>query len=172
MALTVREFRRLILKPNLDEYMRDYQLMHRAFNAVAAVDAYAAHIFYQAKEMSVDICTTLSLDQPASRDDSAFRQALADNCNEFKIIRDLAKANKHARLIRHSPRVADSGQTSAKSKGWGEARWGEGRYGSPLQIFVEVDGSEECYVETLIQKSVDMLDRIAKELGLDMGHAD
>lgn len=166
MSLTVREFRRLILKPNVDEYDRDYKSTHRAFNAVAAVDAYAAHIFYEASAAGVDVATRLSFEPACARDDIAFRQALANNSNEFSIIRDLAKANKHARLTRHRPRVTNSGQTSAKSKGWGEGKWGEGRWGSPPQIFVEIDGGQEFYVESLVAKSVEMLDGVAANLGL------
>ena len=139
--------------------------MHRAFNAVAAVDAYAAHIFYEAIELGVDVAARLCIDPIPSKDDSAFRQALADSSDEFSVIRDLAKANKHARLTRHRPRVSNSGQTSAKSKGWGEAKWGEARWGSPPQIFVEMDDGKEYYVETLVRKSVEMLDRVAEDLG-------
>lgn len=55
MALSARMFRQLILEPVIAEYMRDYQEFHRAFSAIAAVDAYAAHIFTEAREL-VSIC--------------------------------------------------------------------------------------------------------------------
>ncbi|AXI47898.1 hypothetical protein C1J03_18930 [Sulfitobacter sp. SK012] len=139
MALTAKTFRSDILTPNLDELDQGYDLIHRAFNAVAAVDAYAAHIFYAAEKMDINVSAELSLDQKASRDDTAFRQALSDNCSEFCILRDLAKANKHARLTRHRPQVANSGQANVKSKGYGQDGYGEGRYGGPPQIFVEVN---------------------------------
>ena len=81
-------------------------------------------------------------------------------------MRYLAKANKHAKLTRHSPTVRDSGQVSAATKGYGEARWGEGRYGGVPQIFVTDKSGYEHYVETLINKSLEMLDNAAAKLGL------
>ena len=54
MALSAKDFRNDIVMPNLDEYSEGYDLVHRAKNAVAAVDAYAAHIFHEASGANID----------------------------------------------------------------------------------------------------------------------
>lgn len=166
MALAASTFRKLILEPNIAEYMSDFQSFHRAFNTIAAVDAYAAHIFTEALELRIDMPSKLSLHPYETRDDSAFRQALADKFTDFRVLRDLAKANKHAKLSRHSPLVSGSDQVTTKAKGWDEGTWDEGRWGGVPQVFVETDAGDEFYVETLVKRSVDLLDGIARELGL------
>jgi hypothetical protein len=168
MALTSREFKQTILIPNLEEFDCEYDKIHRAYNAVAAVDAYAAHIFHEAKENGVDPFSTLSSTPPSGSDDVAFRQALAREHPEFRVLRDLTKANKHARLTRHNPEVTDSGRTSAQWKGWNEARWGEGRYGGVPQVFVTDKDGREHYVETLVRQSLKMLDTVADAMGIQI----
>jgi hypothetical protein len=166
MALSAHRFRKLILEPVIAEYMRDFQEFHRAFSAIAAVDAYAAHIFTEAIEREVDVAEKLSLTTQDVRDDSTFRQAISNKYRNFMILRDLAKANKHAQLSRHAPLVSGSDQVSAKVKGWGEAKWGEQRWGDQPQIFVSISGGDEHYVETLVRRSVEVLDGIALDLGI------
>lgn len=166
MALSESDFRRLVVQPNLEEYGAEYDKIHRAFNAVAAVDAYAAHIYYSAADAGTDPFAVLGLPSPRVKDDNSFRQALAQQYAEFKILRDLAKANKHAKLTRHSPSVQDSGQVTSATKGYGTARWGEGRYGGVSQVFVTDETGFEHYVETLVRKSVEMLDATARSLSL------
>lgn len=166
MALSANDFRQLVVQPNLDEYDAGYDKIHRAFNAVAAVDAYAAHIYYSALDASIDPFAVLGLTSPSGKNDSSFRQTLAKQHAEFQILRDLAKANKHAKLTRHSPSVQDSGQVTSAAKGYGAGRYGEGRFGGVNQVFVTDETGLEHYVETLVLKSVEMLDETAKSLGL------
>ena len=66
-----------MVEPNLDEYNVEYDKIHRAFNAVAAVDAYAAHIYHTAEDAGIDPFAALDLPLPQTADDSAFRNSLA-----------------------------------------------------------------------------------------------
>jgi hypothetical protein len=164
MALSAKDFRNIILRPILDEYDQGYDLLHRAYSAVAAVDAYAAHIFFEARGTSIDPFEELGLDQSGGNDDLAFRQAIAKQNPDFRVLRDLAKANKHALLTRHKPTIVDSGRTSAKWKGWGEGKFSEGRNGGVMQIFVTDEDGCEHYVETLVKNSMKELDEMAVKL--------
>jgi hypothetical protein len=164
--MTVEDFRSLVVEPNLAEYDRDYDQVHRAFNAVAALDAYAAHIFSEASSRGVNIVAAAGIAISPKADDSEFRNALSGLSAEFRILRDLAKANKHAKLTRHKSTVSASSQTTRKTAGWGAFKWGEGRYGGLPQVFVVLDSGEEHYVETLVSKSMLFLDDLAVKLGL------
>lgn len=43
--MTPKEFLEQIARPNVDDFQSDFDDMRRAFNAIAAVDALAAHLY-------------------------------------------------------------------------------------------------------------------------------
>lgn len=166
MALSARDFRRLIVQPNLDEYDAEYYSIHRAFNAVAAVDAYAAHVYYSAVDVAIDPFVVLGLSESKEANDISFRQALAQQHAEFSILRDLAKAFKHAELTRHSPSVRNSGKVTSTANGFGVGKFGEGRYGGVNQVFATDETGCKHYVEALVRHTISMLDGKVELLGL------
>jgi hypothetical protein len=55
------------------------------------------------------------------RDDLEYRSELAKQHSEFALLRDIAKAVKHVRLVRGSPQTSRGDQMEVRSLGWGEA---------------------------------------------------
>ena len=116
MVVTPREFLETVVRPNLAEFNADYGDVRRAYNAVAAIDALAAHIYVWCKENDPSGIADLN-------DDSHYRERLARYSSDFRLLCDIAKAQKHVHLGRGKPVVTTSAQVTARSIGWGEARW-------------------------------------------------
>jgi hypothetical protein len=85
--MTPRDFLANVVEPNVVELAANFGSVRCAYNAVAAVDALAAHIFHWVANQD-----------PASiagmKDDTAYREALAEAYPVFGVLRDLAKALK------------------------------------------------------------------------------
>ena len=107
--MTAREFLEQIVRPNLAELDSDYANIRKAFNAVHALDALAAHIYDSAGR----------LEGTGSANDTVFRESLAAQNSDFELLRDLAKAVKHVVLERGAPKITKAAQISPRSLGWG-----------------------------------------------------
>src|SRR5262249_28608625 len=122
-----------IVRPNVAIFHEDFASLRHAFNAVAGIDALAAHIFVWCKE-----------NKPAEiegvRDDTEYRAALALRCSAFRLLRDIAKANKHVHLTRGDPQVTSEAQVKIRPIGYGVGGFGCGRFGGPPQVVVDTNG--------------------------------
>jgi hypothetical protein len=154
--MSPRQYLEEVVKTNMAELSADYPDFRNAYNAVHAVDALAAHIYHAAGGN----CRT------GADDDTAYREQLAIAEPEFGLVRDLAKALKHVALIRGKPSVTSAARIQTKSLGWGEARGGEGRWGSPLQVVVVTDKGDNRVIETVLINAVSFLKLEMKRLGL------
>ncbi len=166
MARPTKEFKDTILQPTLKDFSERYDQLHVAFAAVAAVDAYAAHIFYEAKDMGVDVLAELGFD-PSERgrnDDSWFRSEIAKRNREFRVLRDVAKANKHAFLTQHQPIVNGSADTQLEARPFGMGAYGEGRFGGVPEVVIKTLEENTYLAEELLRKSVECLDDLARQL--------
>src|SRR5271169_407495 len=97
-----RQFLEEVVKPNLTEFANDYASIRLAHNAIAAVDALAAHLFWWCKDNAVISVATMN-------EDTDFRQMLATKDPDYALLHDIAKANKHVRLVHGSPELTDAG---------------------------------------------------------------
>lgn len=86
--MTPREYLDQVVRPNIADLARDNGDLRLALNAVHAVDALAAHIFYGAGGAA----------KIGDKDDVAYRARLAGQDAEFGLLRDVAKAAKHVEL--------------------------------------------------------------------------
>jgi hypothetical protein len=154
--MTPREYFEQVVTPNLRELAQDYGNLRLALNAIHAVDALAAHIFYGAHDK-------LKLVSP---DDLAYRERLAWQDAEFGLLRDVAKAAKHVVLERGTPTVSTAAQITSRGLGWGEARWDEGRWDGPLQAVVLTDAGEHRVLETVITRALAFLEKEMLACGL------
>jgi hypothetical protein len=98
--------------------------------------------------------------------DVEFRQEIAKKHRYFGLLRDLAKAIKHARLEQGKPGIRDSGALTSRGIAWGEAGFGCGRFGGVKQVVVTDNDGTLHFVECLVQNSVTLLDGYAVQLGL------
>lgn len=158
--IDARRFNEEIVKPTLDEFEAEFSSLRRAFLAVVVVDALAAQIYAQAVERSINPFDFLGWHKeglPKKPSDSIFRHRIAENCTGFRIVRDVAKTNKHALLTIGQPLVGRSDQTVSKPRGFGLGRFGEGRFDGIDQVVVQLVSGEEIYLEHQILEAHDTL---------------
>jgi hypothetical protein len=90
--------------------------------------------------------------------DSQFRAILPQRSQDFGLLRDIAKAQKHVHLAQGNPRVTTADQVTARSLGWDQARFDEGRWDGPPQIVVTTDAGDLRYVEQIVVAAVVFLE--------------
>lgn len=139
-----------IVEPNLRELDENFASLRHAFNAAAAVDALAAHIYWWCVKNNPGEVADIA-------DDTAYRARLAEMDSSFALLRDVAKANKHVRLTRSKPMVRSADQSAVMGVGYGARGYGEGRYGGVTQIFILTEDGEARYFESIIANAVKLL---------------
>jgi hypothetical protein len=156
------EFRRVVVLPNVEDMQTNYGNLRASYNAVAAVDALAAHVYQWCKEHNPTAVANL-------RDDSHYRAWLAKQDDDFGLLRDVAKAHKHVVLTQGKPRVSGSADVSVKGLGWNEGQWGELRWNGPPQVVVRTDSGVYRAVETLVKHALRVLDDEIARVGIPTG---
>jgi hypothetical protein len=154
-----RKFLVDIVQPNVTDFTSNYADMRMAYNAVAAVDSLAAHIF---EWCLVNTPTRIS----GVANDGQYRAELAKGSPEFGLLRDIAKAQKHVRLSNFKPQVSSASQVSSQALGWDEAPWGEGRWGGVQQVVVETNSGRVRVVEALVIAALKFLEDEMTALGI------
>jgi hypothetical protein len=155
--MTPREFLEAVVRPNVDDFHTDFANLRHAHNAISAVDALAAHLYVWA--------TTHDSAAVASRDDNEYRDKLAGRNQNFALLRDLAKAQKHVHLTRGKPQISHAAQVTSRSIGYGEGDYGAGHYGGPEQVIVEIDAGGFAYVESVVDDGLVFLEAEMHRLG-------
>jgi len=148
-----------IVEPNFREFAEHFDSLRHAFNLAAATDALAAHIYWWCVENKPHEVVGV-------RDDSAYRDKLAEADSSFALLRDVAKAHKHVKLTRGTPMVKSSEQSSAKGVGFGLRGYSEGRFNGVVQISIETEIGERPYFETIIRNAIRFLLAEMKRVGV------
>jgi hypothetical protein len=151
-------FLKAVVKPNVADFAADNASSRLAFNAVAAVDGLVARLFVWCRSNAPTEVNGLS-------DDDQFRKALANRNADYSLLRDIAKAQKHAELDRGSPQLKNASQVQRQSLGYGEGGYGEGKYGGPPQVVVTTDAGERRVVESLVKNALAFLETEMSRLG-------
>jgi hypothetical protein len=148
--VTPQEFLDQVVRPNVLDFETNYGDIRHAFNAVHAVDALAAHIFRW--------CV---LNNPAEveghLDDTNYREHLSSLSPMFRLLRDIAKAQKHVSLVRGEPLVQNMNSIESRPIGWGEGAWGEMRWGGPPQVVASTTEERTRAVEAIITEALAFL---------------
>ena len=152
--MTPREFLDQVVRPNVADFHANYGSLRHGYNAVAVVDALAAHIFWYIRNA------------PAQGDDTAYRATLASRNHDFRLLRDIAKAQKHVRLTKGVPQVVRAEQVSARSISYGEGQYGAGRYDGPPQLVVDINPGDFRYVESVVDAALTFLEGEMQRLGI------
>ncbi|GHD99597.1 hypothetical protein GCM10008024_07610 [Allgaiera indica] len=101
--------------------------MRLVLSAVALTDMLAAQIFYADETKHRE-----AFGLKPKQDDSVFREKLAERDDDFRILRDLAKAQKHVKLARSDSKgtrvIEGAHQMTGRSTGaWGTRAWNTGQ---------------------------------------------
>lgn len=157
--MSPRKHLELIVRPNLKDLGEGYGDVRHAFNAIAAVDALAGHIWRWCRDHAPQEIV-------GAKNDIGFKQRLAETNADFALVRDMAKAQKHVHLDRGAPALKGADQIEVRSLGWGQMRWGEGRWGSPPQVVVETDLGEVRVVEAVLGRALMFLEGEMERIGI------
>jgi hypothetical protein len=161
--MTPREFLDEVVRPNVAEFNVNFGSLRTAYNAVAAVDALAAHIYWWCK-------TNSSAEVKGDRDDDRHRERLvgrdkAKGDGNFSLLRDIAKAQKHVQLIYGEPLIKLAERVTARSMGAGELRAG-GRVGDRPQVVVDIECVGPFYVWNVVDGALAFLEAEMRRLGI------
>lgn len=149
-----RQFLDAIVRPNVAEFVAAYDDPRAAFNAVASVDALAGAMWVAEGKPGL----------AQRQDDTHYRDHLAARDPSFRLVRDVAKAWKHGELVRLSkdmkkqPEVREAQAMSTKQLGFGQGRYGEGRWGSPPQVVAETTTGEYRVIESVVVRALAFLE--------------
>jgi len=147
-----------VVCPALKEAEEQPLSKHRVLGLIAIVDAFSAYVFEALKEEEPN---TIS----AQKDDSGYRNYLAKRSLDFRLFRDLAKAQKHVVLKHGKPEVTTASQLESKTLGYGQGAFGEGPYsGSEQFVLVGNDG----HIRNVIALSKQVMEILIIELKVDI----
>ena len=99
-------------------------------------------------------------------DDSAHRGKLAGQKPEFRLLRDIAKAQKHVHLTKGRPVVTRADQVSSRAIAFGEGDYGAGHFGGPPQVVADIDHGSFVYLENVVDEARGFLEAEMNRLGL------
>jgi hypothetical protein len=155
--MTLQEFHDQVVLPNVADFNANFSSLRHAFNAIAAVDALAAHIYKWCEMNAIThIC--------GINNDNAYRHELAKRNRDFELLRDIAKLQKHVHLKFGEPLVTRAEQMTARPIGYGEGGYGEGRIGGEAQVVVDVNPGEIYYVGAIVDRALAFLEGEMKYL--------
>jgi hypothetical protein len=151
--MTPREHLELVVRPNMREMLNDLDDLRLAFNAIASVDALAAHIYWWAVHHRPAAVAGL-------KNDTEYRaKVLASRSRDFQLIFETAKAAKHVRLTRGTPpKVRAVDQVVTKAAEWDNMRWDDFRWDT-TQVRIEPVGGETPWtVEGVVRRALAFLE--------------
>ena len=157
-----RVFLRVVVRPNIAEWSASYSDLRLALNAIHSVDAFSAHVFWWGKNGHAASLSN-------TKDDTAYRAELASRSEDFRLLRDVAKAIKHVNLTKFTPLIAEANQLSVSAVGYGEGAFGEGRFGGPPQVVVRSDGNDRIvFMESLVEDCLSILEAELEKITYEM----
>lgn len=156
VVVTPREYLDQVMRPNLADLDAEPGNIRFALNAVHSVDALAARIYVAAG----------GRDALGDKDDTAYRERLASTHDDFRLMRDLAKAIKHVELGRGSPLVQTASQVRSMSIGLGQAVWGELEFDAPPKAVVALESGVHRVIAAVVRNAVSFLETTMQHHGL------
>lgn len=157
--MTPRDFLDQIVRPNLSDFVADQTDLRRALNALATIDALAAHMFVW---LEANAATAVS----GTSDDSHYRAQLATRSTDFRLVRDAAKAQKHVRLTKHNPQVSSASQMKSRAVGYGEGGWGDSPWGGGTVVTIELDDGSLAIAGPTLARALAFLEKEMAAQGL------
>lgn len=158
--MTPKSFLETVVFPNIEDFHNNFSSLRHAHNAISALDALAAHLYCWAVANSPNVVSS-------AKGDSGYRAELAERNSSFKLLRDIAKAQKHVHLKHFNPQVKRADQVTSKEMGWGDGGYGQGRYGGGEQVIVNDNNGQLHYIEEIVDLSLNLLISEMKKHGAD-----
>jgi hypothetical protein len=126
--MTPADFFNNIAAPNVDALGSDVGDIRLAVNAILTLDALMGVIHADRHRRGLE-----------AADDSAFRNRLADQHFEYRLVRDAAFALKHGELKSAARLVQRAEQITSYSGAWDEAVWDRSAFDTEAVIWIEAN---------------------------------
>jgi hypothetical protein len=151
-VVTLREHLELVVRPNMSEMLENLDDLRLAFNAIAAVDALAAHIYWW-----------VVLHQPAAMaglaNDTEYRaKILVPRSHDFQLVFETAKAMKHVRLNRGTPKVGAVDQVVVIEPAWDDFQWDDFNWDTAQVRIEPIEGEPPWTVEGVLTRALAFLE--------------
>ncbi len=155
---TAREFWEQVAQPDYRDFVADTADLRKAIHAGSSLYHLYEWVFQQFESMPSRVfsCTSSS---------DLRAHLIANECPDFGLLRDLADANKHFRVDRPSSQIATATQVVTRSVGWGKARWGVDKWGSPPGVVVEIDQNTLRHFSAIAENVYNMWDGLFQKHG-------
>ena len=136
----------IFFRDHVQPAIQDWQADETAIHKAMLVATNLAHMTdYYWKSYSHDSAKVFG-----AQSINDFRSQLITKNPDYALIRDVCDAHKHLELNRTSKRITKADQTTTGKMGWGEAKYGDGRWGSPEEIIVVEDSGEKHHFIGLV----------------------
>lgn len=142
------EFMRQHVLPALADWERDEMSEQRAMSLAVNLNQMADYFWHSFQHDSAKILRTSNV--------GSFRKALRASNRHFALVNDVADAHKHFKLSRDDRYLTSAGQIVIAPMGWGEAKFGEGKWGSPPEVVVTYDDGTKHHFSTAVRSVVQM----------------
>ena len=147
------EFSRQIAEESLLAAKEEPASIRLALSAVALTDMVAAHLFWS--DLSQH---RRQFGLTEAEDDTHFRGKLAECDDDFKLLRDIAKAQKHVRLTRGTPLVDRADRVQPTSTLFC-APFGTGVFGEAVEVIVTTNSGRAQSVNSVVENALRFLDQ-------------
>ena len=154
--MTPADFLEDVVTPNVGALCVDVGNLRFAVNAIITLDALTGIIHADLKNKGLE-----------TGDDDAFRDRLAVQHADYRILRDAAAALKHGYLERPKPRlprlVKRAEEVTSRSAVWDEAVWDQAEWGTA--IWIEAEEPEHARrADHLTRAVLDILSRLRSQM--------
>lgn len=148
----------LVVKPNLEDFIKDVSDPRLAYNAIATTDALAAHVFYWCRKHAPD-------EVRGMKDDSVYRLTVQKNRANIGLAHDVAKALKHVEMTNSTNKIRTEDEVQPRPFGFGEGGFGVGPYSGTPQQSVRVDGLK-IQLQWTVHQAVTFYEQEMDRLGI------
>ncbi len=156
-----RDFFETMAKPSYWDWRDKPLAQHRAKATVSYANDMAERMFHH-----------LGLEKVyGPRGSAQYRDALAEECPDFGLLRDIADGTKHFRLHRANRRISSAEQTGRGALSWAEFgdNWEEADYTweeSGDLLMTTLDTGEQRSLISVVNNVMSMWERLLNENGL------
>jgi hypothetical protein len=151
----------LIVRPNMAAMAENPGDLRHAFNAAAAIDALIAHMYWWAVNNAPRQVSGPNIDD-------GYRHRLSEKSRDLRLTCEVARANKHSKLIRGEPTILAARNVSVREFLWDDyASFDDAQLRSPNQVAIaSTDAGGYEVAEAIFHRALAILEREMVALGI------
>lgn len=153
---TARNYWEHMVNPDYEEFTANSLSLRKAMHLASSLYHLHEWVFndYHMNNQKIFGCTSAG---------QIVGHLIANECQDFALIQDLANAQKHFKLTRGNPQLTQADQVDVRETGWDELPWDDGEWDGPPAVIVELD-DQSLRAFTAIAKNVfEMWERLFQQ---------